>query len=272
MNSDAYHADHSAISSSMLSVFRQSRRRYYRRFVAKVDPPPEPTAAMQLGTLFHLSLLEPDRFASEVIVMPKFDMRKKADKAAAVEFIAEHKDKQFANAEQFDLVRAMQDAVFANGTARSLLETPGKVEKPVYWEDLEAKLKCKCRPDKLCRNFILDAKTCRDSSPQGFASSAASFGYHRQADWYQTGIGCNNGGEILPFVFIAVSTDPPHEVGIYELDDAAMDLATNQNAAALRQLAQCHATGDWESPHEKLIMKLSLPKWSQFEDEYSVIS
>ena len=74
-----YHADYSRVSNSMLSVFRQSRRRYFQRFVEQSMPAPEPTAAMQLGSLVHTLLLEPDD-AAKLVVAPKVDRRTKAGK------------------------------------------------------------------------------------------------------------------------------------------------------------------------------------------------
>ncbi len=57
-----YHADYSAVSNSMLSVFRQSRQRYRDRFVTRTMSPPGPTPAMRLGSLLHLRALEPERY------------------------------------------------------------------------------------------------------------------------------------------------------------------------------------------------------------------
>lgn len=265
-----YHADYSRVSNSMLSVFRQSRRRYFQRFVEKSMPAPEPTAAMRLGSLVHSLLLEPETFDARHVVAPKCDRRTKDGKAAWEGFVNGVGNKTIIDASEHHEALSIAKAVVMNDTAQSLLQRAGENEVAHYWECPITGLACKCRYDRKCFDVIPDLKTSHDSSPRGFADKSASLGYHRQAAWYRHGWTCAT-GEVLPFVFIVVCTEPPYDVGIYELDEDALQLGEQQNESAIRMLATCHKRSDWREPWQKKITTLTLPKWSQYASEYEVL-
>lgn len=269
MSSAEYHADHSRVSNSMLSVFRQSRQRYYRRFVSHEMPSPEPSDAMRLGTFVHTLLLEPERWA-DYVVAPKCDRRTNVGKAAWQDFIDSLGDKQIIEAGEHELAQRIADAVRANEVAASLMERAGDNEQTVHWTDGKTGVDCKCRPDRWCHDMLIDIKTARDSSPEGFAVKCAQLGYHRQAAWYREGVAAATGEE-PPFVFVAVATTEPFDVGIYELDADALDLGAKQNLSAMQWLRTCHKNSDWREPWQKRITQLSLPKWSVYADEWEIV-
>ena len=77
-------------------------------------------------------------------------------------------------------------------------------------------------------------------------------------------------GAECSFVFVVVESEPPHRVACYELDDDAMDLGDEQNELTLAQMAKCLKSGDWTEPFEREITKLSLPRWTQYENEWTL--
>lgn len=268
---EQYHADHSHVSHSMLSVFRQSRRVYRDRFVSRTQPPPEQTAAMRLGTLVHLAILEPDVFATQCRVAPIVDRRTKAGKEIAAQFEAENSGKIIITNEENEITARIVEAVESSTKAKQLLVMDGDVETSIRWRDRESGIKCKCRPDKFSSSgLIIDLKTTRDASPRGFARSCAALGYHRQAAWYLDGA-----REVLDanhnFAFIAVETAYPWTVAVYELDRDAIELGRNENRTAIMQVRDCMRSGDWREPHEKRVNLLSLPKWSVYANEWDII-
>lgn len=264
-----YHADHSRVSNSMLSVFRQSRRKYFQRFVEQSMPSPEPTAAMRLGSLVHLLLLESEA-AARLIVAPKVDRRTKEGKADWAQFLEASAGMEIVDAEDLAEAKAIRDAVLSNPVARGLLEREGENEVTHYWTEPHTGIACKCRYDRKCLDVIPDLKTSHDSSPRAFADKATSLGYHRQAAWYRSGWKIAS-GETLPFVFIVVCTEAPYDVGIYELDDDALKLGEQQNESAIRNLASCLKTGDWREKWQRQITQLSLPKWAIYQEEYEIL-
>lgn len=266
-SAEEYHADTTHVSHSALDVFRQSRRLYHGRFITGEIERPEPTPAMRLGTLLHLAVLEPERFEVNVVSAPECDRRTKDGKAVWAAFCEESVGKVVASLDDMNLCRALMQAVKLNSIAAHWLGKGGHSEHTITWQDQEIGLLCKSRRDRFIEsdNLLLDLKTCRDASPEAFAKAAASFGYNRQSAWYVDGHKAAFGAEPR-FLFIAICTQPPHEVACYELDADAIDLGRRQNRTALFQLADCIEHDDWLGPHEKQVTTLSLPRWANYSD------
>jgi hypothetical protein len=214
MTAAEYHADHSRVSNSMLSVFRQSRKRYHDRFIACTEPPPEPTAPMRLGSLVHMALLEPGIFAQ----VPVIDQRCEGIYASGAskgnrcvnEASGTHQGRWLCgvhskgleleklpvhyvldkDADALVLVSGMstkeaeQVAAICNAVRDSkhawLLEQPGENEETIWWRDPVTGQDCKARIDRHCSGVILDLKVSHDASPAGFASKCGDLGYFRQ--------------------------------------------------------------------------------------------
>lgn len=266
---DDYHSDRTAWSHTGLDTFRASRKRFYREYILN-DLKREPTDAMQFGILLHMAVLEPERFASQVVVAPKVDRRTKAGKADWESFVAESNGKHVADAEDLDRIRAMTAEIYTNPIAAWLLRLGGVREVSMRWDCRETGLPLKCRLDFLSNResdgfIVVDLKTTRNASPEAFAKSCFSFGYHRQAAHYTEGVRLLI-GELPRFVFVAVGTEPPHEVAVYELDDAAIDLGNEQNTKIKRALSKCLDASDWTAPHENRVNMLSLPRWAYYDD------
>jgi hypothetical protein len=256
---EEYHRDHARISHSALDTFRECRKRYYATFVAKTLAKPEPTPAMRLGSLLHLRVLEPERYNETIAIAPACDRRTTIGKNIWAGFCEANAGRQVIKRQENDEVQAMAFAVESGPKSSLLLTLPGPREHTSAWTDAETGLECKCRFD-LCGRVLVDLKTCADASPAGFARAAANFGYHRQAAWYLDGH-LAFAGTPTRFGFVAVCTEPPHEVAVYELDADAIRMGRHENREALNDLAECMETGDWLAEHERTVSLLKLPRW-----------
>ncbi|WP_310717221.1 PD-(D/E)XK nuclease-like domain-containing protein, partial [Burkholderia multivorans] len=184
MPADQYHA-HSAVGHSGLVRIMRSPA-HYREYVTN---PPSPTPAMQLGTAFHVALLEPDRLGETFVVAPKFDRRTKEGKAAAEAWEAENAGKTPLTADQMAAIEQMVVSVRSHQGAANLLAS-GMAEMSGFWTDPDTGIQCKCRPDWVVTmedrpdwiTAIVDVKTCRDASADGFARAIATLGYDVQAE------------------------------------------------------------------------------------------
>lgn len=258
---DEYHADRSHISHSALDVFIQSPERYHAIYIAGTMQRRPATQEMLLGSAVHVRLLEPHRWYELVVVAPDVDRRTKAGKTTWEEFQLEAAGKTIITAEQAETVAAIESAVLRCDPARELLELPGRSEVSIRWEDDATGLPLKARIDRLADDGrIIDLKTAADPTPAGWSRSAANYGYHRQFAHYGAGRAAVHATD-GPFVFIAIGTSPPYEVGVYELDDDAHELGRRQNAAALARLCRCLETDDWRSDWSKQVYRLALPNW-----------
>jgi hypothetical protein len=267
LTNEQYHALDS-ISHSRLEDFRSSKRKYKAKYIDKTLERKQ-TPAMQLGSLVHALVLEPHTFDENYILAPKCDRRTNAGKAAWNEFCELASGKEVIDFETMESAKAISGAVLENELAMELIGADCLIENPVFWTCPHTGLQCRSKPDVDNREaaYLLDLKSCQDATPGGFAKSAASFGYARQAAWYQTGHEIAYGYRPA-FVFVAVSTNEPYEVGIYELSENDILRSKLQNNIDLAELAECMKTGVWTARHESQIVNLALPKWAEFEDQY----
>jgi hypothetical protein len=59
-----YHADTTKLSNSMLSILKRSPKLFFRYYIAQSLAIPESTQSMELGSMVHTMVLEPDEFES----------------------------------------------------------------------------------------------------------------------------------------------------------------------------------------------------------------
>lgn len=278
MDAETYHAN-PAHGASMLEDFRESRRMFYGRYVARTIPPKEATDAMQLGTLIHMAVLEPERFAETVVTMPnlylgeEWNWRKPAHREARDTIQARFASdgKICVELSDFETVAAVTKAVRENRYAHRLVNGQGQAEFSIFWNDAETGLDLKCRVDWFAA-IPVDIKTTNDPSPEEYARTCVKYGYHRKAAHYLAGIELFN-DQPTPMVHLAVGTKAPHVVAAYEIDDRDGDnrsLGYRQWRQTLTDLARCYETGDWREPHEKQITSLRLPGWAFSQELYQV--
>lgn len=257
-----YFADRTCVNHSSLEVFRRSSREYQGRFVSVTIPEPAPTAQMRLGTFLHVAVLEPAIWRAERAVAPDVDLRTKVGKAAWEDFQANARGKYILSAEEDGLVSGMAAGVRANGLVADWLDRPGETEHAIRWQDPATGLWCKALLDFLSGSVILDLKSASDPHAEAFARSVQRFGYHRQAAWYQNGVGEALNIDDSLFVHVVIGSAPPHECFAYVLEPDAISLGRQQNARSLERLAFCRDSGSWDSPGHNDLNTIRLPKWA----------
>lgn len=275
-----YHAS-DAIGASMLETFRHSRRLFQALYVTRTIEPSPPTPAMELGTLVHLRILEPERFA-ECVAEPypetapdgKEWLRRKGSDHERwwAEEVEARAGKIAATENTLATVEAIAESVGRNWHARRLIDRHGTPEFSIFWTDKETGLRLKCRVDWMAE-IPLDLKTTTDPAPGPYARQIVKLGYHRKAAHYLAGLQQFT-GEPTPMVHLAVGTSAPYPVAVYEIDDrdanrSSRSLGAEQWRETLRQVAECMSSGDWSEPYEREIVALRLPGWAFSEDAYS---
>ncbi len=260
---DAYHADTSHTSHSMLEVFRDSAKLYHQRFILAEEARPEPTAAMRIGSALHAMILEPDLFGSLFVSAPKCDRRTNAGKATWAAFEAEHGGKTLLKAEEMAIAVAMAESIDDHPEAMRLLgHVPRITEQPIRWTDPHTGIECKAKPDCYLPGVaVVDVKTCSRAETGAFARAALDLGYHRQAAFYLDGIHAVHGDSIGKFLFVAVCNQPAFECAVHWLDQPEIELGRRQNNELLARLAECRRTDTWVSPWATGVNLLSFPKW-----------
>lgn len=218
--------------------------------------------ALVFGSALHCAVLEPARFTSEYAVRPDFgDCRRRDNRAARDAWEAHHAGAAIITSDSASLITTMCGVLREHPIAGPLLL--GECEVTARWIDDRTGLQCQCRADAWHQSdrILVDLKTTVDASPVAFARSVANYGYHRQEAWYRDGFAeCGERPE--HFVFVAIEKSPPHLVGVYTLDESAVEIGRIRNRANLSRMAECVRTGVYPGLAPR-VLKLELPKWAR---------
>jgi exodeoxyribonuclease VIII len=269
MSNPDYHGS-SGVSSTML-------KKLLTRTPAHIEferrHPKESTASLALGTAFHTLVLEPEKFNSEVAVMPEISGR--GAPAARAEFVLANRDKAVITPDQLITAQAMAESVANHHEAALLLENTIN-ESSIYWwyhsrdpdDDTEYRQMHKVRPDALgiAHPVCIDLKSARDATEEGFCRSIIDYGYHVSAAMYLEGINqcddaLNEMGVFacINFVFIVVEPVPPYVVGVYELSKEGVELGK----AMYRKAAYAYKKAkDNNWPALPGVRQIELPQWA----------
>lgn len=236
-------------------------------FKYELEHPSEPSASLILGQAVHAALLSQDDFMDQYAVA-LFDGRTKDGKTERAE--AAEKGITLLTREQADTIRGILASVNENAAAKHLLT--GLHEQSYFWTDEMTGELCKCRTD--CEvdigggHYIVDLKTCRDASTDGFMRDAMKYGYHVQAAMYTEGVKKATGQDSL-FVFVCVETEPPYAINILQADDAFMTMGKDDFRYLLGLYHECNVRDEWPGYNglSGAINVLELPKWMKKEVE-----
>lgn len=250
-----------AVSKHDLDLVARSPAHYR---AAKLTPQ-ETTPAMAFGTAAHAWILEPETAASQVVVLPKIDRRTRDGKKQWEEFEMMHPNKTRITDEDARHLAAMAAAVNNHKIAGKLLNEKTATEVSVLWQDERTQAMCRCRPDLVANDIIVDLKTTYDASKAAFSHTMHKYRYHVQAAYYLDG--CRAAGlvpEKSDFVFIAVEKKPPYGVAIYHLPFDDIERGRFQYERDLTRFAYAQKTGHWFGYSEN-IDTLELPYFARKE-------
>lgn len=281
MPANEYHAVQ-AMSSGGLRRMRQSPAHFYGAMLDPRRPPELESVAKANGTLAHCMLLEQDQFGMRFAVVPDdaprrpSKLQRKAAKPSPATmtsiawwdtFEADTAGKALVEQPALDSAMAKASALRSLPEIARLLSS-GYAESSAFWLDAETEVLCKCRPDWVYDTgdgvILLDGKTAKDASPDGFARSSWNFRYDLQAAWYSDGFERATGQRVLGFVFGAVESDWPHCAAAYMLPDDVLDAARREIRRLVRQYSDCLQRNHWPG-YPAGVTLLTMPRWAQLE-------
>lgn len=257
---EVYHRS-TALGSSGLRELLRSPAHYWAAYLDPERAPRAETAAMRLGTMAHLAVLEPELFAG-VVVAPKVDRRTKEGKAAWAAWEIESAGKAVATGDELAQASAIAAAVQSHPAAAALLSGAER-EVSAEWIDPAHGVRCRARFDALSRErgIIVDLKTTEDARESEFSRSIAKWGYHTQAAHYLEAYRAAYGEHARAYVWIVAEKAAPYGVRVYT---ASPDLIARGNAdrdRAIETLAECLREDKWPGyPVE--ISEIDLPGWA----------
>jgi hypothetical protein len=255
------YGDVDAVNPSSLKVMLKSPK-HYRHGLESVR---RETKAMREGTLAHLAVLQPDLFRQSVVIRPDgLDGRTKDGK----EWLAAHSHLTVITVPEWEQVQGMAQAVNNHPVAMRYM-TPGAVEQPIYWIDPETGIRCKGRPDLVTDSgFLVDLKTAADLTPRKFIAQACDLGYLFSMAAYHDGLELL-GHKASETVLVCVEKSAPYDVAVWQLDGEPLEMGREQYRAALRDLAECRASGEWPGRFPEL-RQFEVPGWAYPEVERAI--
>lgn len=218
MTSDYYTARLGEPSNSLLRHLRRSPLAYWDHVVnGGVDD----TDAMRYGRVFHMALLERERFDREHLVLPSGKFNSLDGKIAWLSAVTDLTGVDLSEVDpslKADDLRAYvctalqrhgrapmteRDLEVLRGQVASLnrpenemvrrLITACETEVEIHWTELDV---CpKARLDLLHRDrlFAADVKTTEDADPEEFRRSVTAYGYHYQEAMYRRAVSAKYG-------------------------------------------------------------------------------
>jgi hypothetical protein len=233
---EAYHASE-GLSRSALMLFKKSPHHYYNEYLSYNKAESKPTPAFLFGQALHTLILEPGEFFERYSLY------------------SDTEDREYINSNTYNDMLDIIKAIKNDKEVCNLLSL-GQNEKSIYWHDDETGILCKCRPDVLHDNMIVDLKTTSDASEKSFQYSIWKYGYHIQAAMMQDGISKILNKKIEDFIFIAVEKKAPFGIAVYILDNPSIEKGRDEYKELLVKYKECLEKNEWPGYKRRYI---SLP-------------
>lgn len=254
------------VNWSSLKLLSKSPAHYRHKIE---NPEDGDTDAKLVGRAVHVATLEPHVYDLT------FDIWKHGDRRGNdwKDFLGSAilRGREVLKVEQHREVKRIAKAARDCPAAAELLK--GKREVTVTWQYTRPDelglgsytLDCKARLDLLSDSgAIVDLKTTKDASPEGFGRECDRYGYHLQAAHYRSGFELVTGRR-LPYYLLAVENFAPYVAQIYRLEDRELDLGWRQVVELYDRLDYCRRERRWGGYFDG-VMGLELPRWS-YPDE-----
>jgi hypothetical protein len=257
-----YHAIDAGSFHRLLDMDRSAAYAKWAR-----ENPKGRTPAMIRGEAFHALVLEPDAFDARFVLVGKCDAVLKSGDRKGMScgldgsylvggswFCGKHKpdgaekpsDVQALDGDTWKIVHDAAACVLADPVAKPILDACPKRERSVLWS-IDG-VPFKARPDAYGPRTLIDLKLIEKWHEDDFPRFLAESKVDRQLMLYRAALEDAKEIEPDPNVYVvAVAPDEPHEVRVYEVDDAMMAEAWEALTAPIARYVDAVRTGVWSS-------------------------
>ena len=223
-----------------------------------IDNPTEPTAAMDLGTLLHAKILEPETFLDRLAIWEGGVRRGKAYD----EFEAANAGRIIIKPDEAATIARMADAVMDNRRARVLFNAAGERECVAIW-NTRLGFQCKARIDYLNTDemILVDLKTCRSADDGAWARAAEDLKYDVQAAWYRWGFE-HVTGKPCKVAFVAVENEGLHRCRVFMIPPDVLAVCDEAFANLLPMWGEARKSGAYPDIEFNDPTEVIWPAWS----------
>lgn len=252
-----YHAN-KALGSTDIRDYLRSPRLFKDRQEGLIME--KETPAQRFGTLVHMAVLEPERFAAEVVAKPEgMSFATKEGKA----WRDAHEGAAIITEGESAALYVLKSRMPAE-VARMLRQPSGRAEA-TFRTEIHG-LPVQCRPDywDVDGNVKYDFKTI--NAIEKVDRAIWQYGYHVQDRWYSRVMGAELGRKPPMSRMVFAETSAPYRWRVVDLDVDAQMMADNDIDRAVLGIVERNRSGDWSDP-EDLYYVASPPAWMAEDDE-----
>ena len=237
------------------------------------------TASMNLGTMVHTMVLEPNTFKEKYFVFkkemfpfpdrsPLLKENKEAKEQAEARVIA--KGGMIVTEDLFDQAVGMATSIMANPQAYQMFKDCPMREQSIYVKLRIAGVerKIRIRPDAYGPNFYISLKTTKDASPNGFEKEAHNYMYALSEALYYD-ILTQVVKSITQGYIVAVESAKPYNCAIYDILQFPEFLEYGRflYKRAVKIIADTQSTGhrqgyEYFHPEGKSVFGLGVPEYA----------
>lgn len=263
---DEYAAIDAVNHSFLVDMYKESPlHAHYKRATGGRDD----TDALSFGRAVHLAILEPQKWDKEVMEIPKLDGRTTAGKQAWANFQRKAAGRITLEPREMSRVREVAHAILGHESGRELFKNKGVNEMTMVWIDRATQVKCKGRIDRWTTfertPCLMDLKTCRDAGERAFQKSITDHGYGLQAAFYLMGAETlqpiPSGAAQRVFKWLAVESDGPFDIGVFQADTKMIEHGFLQMRSLLRTYKKCRETKVWPGKNGQGVITIDNPEW-----------
>lgn len=226
------------------------------------------TEARQRGRVVAMAAFEPQVFKEQVVVFPGKVRRG----SSWEEFLDRHPDAEIVTEKLYEHARKMGKIIREHEQAAPLLHG-GIAEVTCIWEHVRKAVEgvggyrfpCKGRLDYVS-NAISDLKHVTTAEMRDFGNAVMRYKWHAQGAFYKDGVFASTGRD-LPYFIIALESEPPYVLQVYELADEELQIGRDTYRAWLDRLDECRRTKRYPG-YAEAPMKLQLPRYAYPNDDF----
>jgi len=229
------------------------------------------TKEQDAGTIIHALVL--GKGIESVEVIGGFDNWKKKA-AQEAQAAAEAAGKTPVLAHKFAEMQAKADRIRAQ-LASAGVPLDGESELAIEWTETttSGEITCRAMIDHVRHGgaHIIDLKTCRDASPDGFTKSIGSYGYDIQAHVYPRALGKLRPGLVgrTAFLFAAVELEAPHALGLYNPAGDMRTIGESRWLRACELWGRCVKENAWPGYGAGFV---GVPRWMAIREEEAMLN
>lgn len=260
VNPSVYQEDEAISRSDLLLVAKCPA--YYRWIKANKED--ESSPALDLGHAFHTMMIEPEIFDTRHVQNPYDSFRTNEAK--------DWRDKTKAEGKTI-IGKSDRDDLLGMGiSARQHPRYAPIMEKAMREATVIARhegtgLTRKARPDAVpAGNSLVDFKSARDASPEGFGRAVWDMGYAQQAAHYLDCWNAVSERKKTEFIFFVVESSEPYLCAVYSTPHELIEYGRKLNNAQLYTLSHCIKSNVWPG-YKTEIDEFEIPRWAAKEIE-----